>query len=185
MAVIQNDRVSSQSVRMIIVFNGKNSSGLVYIKGSSYRSPRWHRTQLELTIILLSSCSFRHLLLLTQEAKDNACELFRLLDWRVIRLPNTATFDGFIGTLREACVRYKRVTGMLFVWICPYLTFLCFFEPGDPYLRLFYAPALAIAFGIALSIVGRRVQSITARSRLIYDEPDAIHNVLKSRVVAQ
>jgi hypothetical protein len=39
----------------------------------------------------------------------------------------------------------------LAMWVTPYLIFLCFFEPQDPYLRLFYAPALFLAVGLIMS----------------------------------
>ena len=46
----------------------------------------------------------------------------------------------------------RRVTYMsLAMWVTPYLIFLCFFEPQDPYLRLFYAPALFLAVALVMS----------------------------------
>jgi len=47
------------------------------------------------------------------------------------------------------CCRMAYVT--LAMWVAPYIIFLCFFEPQDPYLRLFYAPALFLAVGLFMS----------------------------------
>jgi len=47
--------------------------------------------------------------------------------------------------------RYRVFYMYLAMWITPYLIFLCFFEPQDPYLRLFYAPALFLAVGLVMS----------------------------------
>jgi len=46
---------------------------------------------------------------------------------------------------------YRMPYVSLAMWVTPYLIFLCFFEPQDPYLRLFYAPALFLAVGLLMS----------------------------------
>lgn len=61
----------------------------------------------------------------------------------------------FFKTLRPAVIKsdksFRRHLFFLLVWVVPYNLFLLFFEPQDPYLRLFYAPAIALALGTVLS----------------------------------
>ncbi len=64
---------------------------------------------------------------------------------------------------RETSRRFKRVLPVLIAWVIPYLAFLCFFEAQDPYLRLFYAPALALAF---CWVVSRSPHRVDAESRI-------------------
>lgn len=47
--------------------------------------------------------------------------------------------------------RWKESVPALIAWIIPYVVFLLFWEPEDPYYPLFYMPALALLFGLVLS----------------------------------
>ncbi|HEU4387474.1 MAG TPA: hypothetical protein VFV34_06730 [Blastocatellia bacterium] len=60
--------------------------------------------------------------------------------------------SGVLSSLRTR----PSVPAMLILsWIVPYLAFLLFFEPQDPYLRLFYAPAIAMGLGLVVAIARR------------------------------
>ena len=78
--------------------------------------------------------------------------LLALFIWKAL-LGNRLT--GFLTTLRPSAFktddRFKRLLLCLAIWVVPYNILLCFFEPQDPYLRLFYAPALAILIALALA----------------------------------
>jgi hypothetical protein len=51
----------------------------------------------------------------------------------------------------QMALTWKPTISVIAIWIGAYLVFLCFFEPQDPYLRLFYAPALILGFGLVLA----------------------------------
>jgi hypothetical protein len=65
---------------------------------------------------------------------------------RVFRLLKSLRFS----TIRKD-TEFKQLLLSLAVWVIPYNILLCFFEPQDPYLRLFYAPALALFIAICLA----------------------------------
>ena len=48
-------------------------------------------------------------------------------------------------------------------WILPYNIFLLFFEPQDAYLRLFYAPAIALALGLLVARYRRLPAEVSPR----------------------
>ena len=78
-----------------------------------------------------------------------------------------AFFASFVRTVRPNalvnCLRrqapevadsWEQNFPVVIVWVSVYLVFLCFFEPQDPNLRLFYAPALALGLGLIVSNYG-------------------------------
>src|SRR5581483_10708233 len=70
--------------------------------------------------------------------------------YKVTRNRGALLLDTIHRIRAEARPR-RSIYVALAVWVFPYLIFLCFFEPQDPYLRLFYAPALALAVGLVSS----------------------------------
>jgi hypothetical protein len=74
----------------------------------------------------------------------------------------------------EMVQTWKLAIWVLAIWAFSYLAFLCFFEPQDPYLRLFYAPALAMGIGVVFAnrhwiSLNQRTESqgITSRPALL------------------
>ncbi len=73
----------------------------------------------------------------------------------IVRLMRSISPAQLIESLHTAAPEiadsWKQGIPILIAWVSLYLVFLCFFEPQDPYLRLFYAPALALGLGLMLS----------------------------------
>lgn len=83
--------------------------------------------------------------------------------YKVTRNKDALLLNTMLKIKGEARSR-RSIYPALAIWVAPYLIFLCFFEPQDPYLRLFYAPALALALGLVLSGhsgVGRLTREIS------------------------
>src|SRR5262249_11886740 len=51
----------------------------------------------------------------------------------------TRLYRGFRRIAARMAGPRKQLYLVIVFWITPYMIFLCFFEPQDPYLRLFYA----------------------------------------------
>jgi len=80
-----------------------------------------------------------------------SASLFVILLVRSIRL---TPFESRQRRAPEIVDSSRQIIPVLCSWLSVYLLFLCFFEPQDPYLRLFYAPALALALGLMMSNYG-------------------------------
>ena len=70
---------------------------------------------------------------------------------RLMRISPTQFIESLHIAAPEIADSWKQSIPVLIAWVSLYLAFLCFFESQDPYLRLFYAPALALGFGLMLS----------------------------------
>ncbi len=61
------------------------------------------------------------------------------------------SFKGLFQLSLEMNAMWKQIAPVTIVWIGTYLVFLIFWEPWLVYYRAFYVPALALAFGFAIS----------------------------------
>ena len=84
-----------------------------------------------------------------------ACVAIATLVWKLIAIWADRERRTDWSRLRSESGR--RWLLVLAAWVIPYVAFLCCFEPEDANLRMFYAPALALVFGLAC---GRRGQHL-------------------------
>ena len=73
----------------------------------------------------------------------------------VFKIVRRAKFGGAVRALvrlaPEVRESWKHIAPVLITWVGMYLVFLIFWEPWQTYYRAFYAPALLLLFGLALS----------------------------------
>jgi len=84
----------------------------------------------------------------------------------IFKLVRSGTLTRCVESIRrpspEIADPWNQSVPVLITWVSVYLVFLCFFEPQDPYLRLFYAPAPALGFGLVFRnyrLLAKRKQS--------------------------